>query len=123
MDSISAYSPASTVRPGTYERNVKEYGPVVASALGAAQSLGEAASATVDFSEEALSKISHGVSAAVDEVEEMASDLGQALSKVGDEVSDFAGDVVDGVGSAVHSVGQYVGLGTAATVNALSSIA
>jgi len=94
MNPIS--SARATQLESPYETNSRLYGPVVASAIGAVEATGGAASAVVDFSAEGLKK------------------LGDALEAGYDDVADAATAVSDTVGSALGTVGQYAALGAAA---------
>ncbi|WP_374430448.1 hypothetical protein [Ideonella dechloratans] len=84
MDSISSTSYAN--RPGTYELNAKEFGPVVANTIGVAQSVGNAASATVSFSDKALSALGKDISDAANGVENFFSEAGNYLEDAGNSV-------------------------------------
>lgn len=142
MTSISGYAASDAVsrarpRPSTYDLNAREFGAVVATAIGAADALGKTSSATWKFSEDSLKKLAdagesavdattgawddladgvdsvlNAVGDAIDTVEDVASDgvdaLSSAASAVGDAVSNAAEAVSDGVGTVTDSVGEFV---------------
>jgi len=131
MSSISALSSnmanpgiASTQKKplGAFEVNSKQYGPVVATAMGVAQATGEAAHAGVSFSAEALKRLHDAGDALADaagaawdgtvaSVHDLAQGIEQGLSdgyhSVMDEASEIGSDIQDAVQQA-YAWGQSV---------------
>ena len=131
MSSISALS-SNIAHPGltstqkkplgAFEVNAKQYGPVVATAMGVAQATGEAAHAGVSFSNEALKRLHDAGDALADAasaawdgtvagVHDLAKDIEQGLSDgyhgMVDEASELGGDLKDAVQQA-YAWGQSV---------------
>jgi len=148
ISSISGTYPAAYSRPaveGSYETNARAFGPMVASAIGAAEAGTTAASAIVSFSSESLHQLGDAIESGYDAVKNgvgsMASGISQlahdgvdAVEGAYDEVADAvgsvagsvghaAGSISDGVGSALGTVGQYAALGMAAGRQLISEIA
>ncbi|MFT3954692.1 MAG: hypothetical protein QM722_09965 [Piscinibacter sp.] len=118
----SAYVPANT-QLGSYERNAKAFGPVVATVLGAADAVGAAAESTCTFSSDALSRlgdsIGDGFAAVSDGIEQAADTIGSAAGDAVDTVGEFGGSVVDGVGDLLGSLAGYATTAGLAIGNAL----
>lgn len=97
---------------GSYDRNAKAFGPVVAGVMGAAQAVGDAASATCEFSSEALAQlqasVERGVTAVEDAVQGAAHAVADAGCELGHEVGEAVGDVVDGFAGAAGLVATAV---------------
>jgi phage-related protein len=93
---------------GSYERNVKMFGPTAATAIGVAQAATEAVGTTVTFSAKALSELASAGKGAVtsvgDAIGDVYSALGNVVSTVGDgviAVEEGVTDVVKGAATAV----------------------
>lgn len=97
---------------GSYERNSKAFGPVVAGVMGAAEAVGDAASATCEFSSEALAQLQasmeHGVAAVEAAVQGAAHAVADAGCELGHEVAETVGEVVDGIAGAAGLVAAAV---------------
>ena len=119
MDSISSTSYAN--RPGTYELNAKEFGPVVANTIGVAQSVGNAASATVSFSDKALSALGKEITSAANGVEDFFSGAADYLEDAGKSVVNTAEKAVDYVEDAASSVKNTVTSAADSVVDAVES--
>ncbi|MBZ8140802.1 hypothetical protein CLD22_12940 [Rubrivivax gelatinosus] len=117
---------------GAYERNVKAFGPVVATAIGAANAAGGLCDSTCSFSSDALSALDDWVDQGVDAVASVGQTLAGAAQAVEDGVGDTYTDIkqaltsvvdtVEGaaqsVGDAVDSVTDFVSDGVGAVVDA-----
>lgn len=102
INSLStAYVPPNT-RLGAYERNAKAFGPVTASALGAADAAVEAAKSTYSFSSDALQRLGDSIGNGFDAVTE-------GLSKGADVVGSAAGEVADGIAGLATRAADSVG--------------
>lgn len=97
---------------GSYEKNSKAFGPVVAGVMGAAEAVGDAASATCDFSSEALAQlkasVERGVAAVEGAVEGSAHAVADAGCELGQEVTETVGEVVDEIAGAAGLVAAAV---------------
>lgn len=131
MDGISNLSRSVS---GPYELNARQYGPVVATAIGAASAVGDAASATCSFSQECLDElasaaktgydtVSSALSSAEQTVEDAADSVGDALSSAADTAGEALSWVADGVSDLAGGIANYVGLGAAAVSQAISEVA
>lgn len=153
ISSISGNNPAQYVRSATgvtpaegdYEANARMYGAMTASAIGAADAVGSAASSVVSFSSESLQKlgdaiesgydaVKSGISSVTDSIGTLAQEgadtieaaydeVADAVSSVTDGIGDAAGAVSDTVSSALGTVSQYAALGVAAGKQLISEIA
>jgi phage-related protein len=153
VSSISATAPAQYVRSaggvapaeGDYENNARMFGPLAASAIGAAEAGGTAASSVVSFSSESLQKlgdaiesgydtVKSGIESVVNGVSTLASEGAATVENAYDEVADAVSSVAGGIGdaatsvsdtvsSALGTVGQYAMLGVAAGKQLLSEVA
>ena len=153
IGSISATAPAQYVRSATgvapaegdYESNARMFGPLAASAIGAAEATGTAASSVVSFSSESLQKLGDAIESGYDTVksgiesvvtgvsnlahegaatvESAYDEVAEAVSSVADGIGDAATSVSDTVSSALGTVGQYAMLGVAAGKQLLSEVA
>ncbi|MGC4079826.1 MAG: hypothetical protein QM702_22820 [Rubrivivax sp.] len=119
---------------GAYERNVKAFGPVVATAIGAADAASGVCESTCSFSSDALNALDDWVDQGVGAVASVGDTLAgaaqavqdgvvgtvdsvkSAIDSVVDTVSGAAQSVADGVGSAVDSV-ENLASGTADAVS------
>ena len=113
INSLStAYVPPNT-RLGAYERNVKAFGPVTASALGVADAAVEAAKSTYSFSSDALQRLGDSLGEGFDAVTEgLAKGAGAVSAATGDAVeglTDLASRAADSVGEAGTYVADTVG--------------
>lgn len=151
ISSLSGVNPTQYARiAGTaptdsaYEANSKRFGPVVASAIGAAEATGTAASSVVNISAEGLQKLGDAIESGYDSVVSGVTSLGSGLSNLAhegvaavegaydtvadavssaaDSVSDAASSVTDTVSSAFGTVGQYAALGVAAGKQLISEV-
>jgi phage-related protein len=137
MSSINSYNSAThhptraVIRQpevGNYERNVKLFGPTVATAIGAAQAATEIAGTTVTFSAEALGKLASAGKDAItsvgDAIGDVYSVIGSAVSTVGDgvmAVEEGVTDVVKGAATAVKDSTHAVLGAVRDTVDEVSS--
>jgi len=122
---LSSISSAANTRMGTFEINAKEFGSVVATAIGAAQAVGQAVSDSYSFSaqglqsladegEQLVGAIADGAAAVVSAVADAPAEIGAAIAQAGSDVADWVGSAVDTVEDAAANVAAYVGLGAAA---------
>lgn len=125
---------------GAYERNVKAFGPVVATAIGAADAASGACQSTCSFSSDALSALDDWVDQGVDAVASVGDTLAgaaqavqngvgdtvdgleQAFDSVVDTVTGAAKGIADTVGDAVDSVQDFVSDATAAVSDATGAV-
>ena len=121
-------------RPGTYEINAKEYGPVLATAMAGAQVVEETASLVVSLSERGYQEMAHALDSAANAsvhayesvksgVEHVAESIVDGVESAGEAVADFAGDVVDGIGNAASSICEYTAEGVRTVCNAIDLMA
>ncbi len=138
INSLStAYVPPNT-RLGAYERNVKAFGPVTASALGVADAAVEAAKSTVSFSSDALQRlgdslgegfdaVTEGLSKGADLVSAAASDAVDSVTNLATRAADSVGEagtyVADAVSDALDNLGHYATIAGVAVGNALDETA
>jgi phage-related protein len=85
---------------GAYERNVKAFGPVVATAIGAADATSGVCQSTCSFSSDALSALDDWVDQGVDTV----ASVGDTLAGAAQAVQNGVGDSVDGLEGALDSI-------------------
>ena len=101
---------AQGVTRTAFEQNSAQFGPVAASAIGAAQALGEVASATVSWSEEAMSQAGQALREAEQAVEDQViawgDDIEEGLGDLIDAGEAVVDQVVDGGQALGHGVGQ-----------------
>ncbi|MBK1616229.1 hypothetical protein CKO44_22500 [Rubrivivax gelatinosus] len=89
---------------GAYERNAKAFGPVVATAIGAANAAGGVCDSTCSFSSGALSALDDWVDQGVDAVSSVGQTLAGAAQAVEDGVGDTYSDIKQALGSVVDTV-------------------
>jgi hypothetical protein len=134
MTSLTSLDASAINRPATYDLNARQYGPVVATAIGAADALGSAVSATYEFSKEGLEELAqagedafHAVTGALGQaeqaVEDVAQDIGDELGAAASAAGSALSSVADGVSNLAGSIASYVGLGVSAASQALSEVA
>jgi hypothetical protein len=110
----SAHCPAKL---GSYEINAKAYGPVVATAIGAGEALGQWAESTYTAGSQTLNElaatgtaayeaVAQATQSAVQGVEDGFQAVGQFISDTAGAVGDAVHEAVDAVGEAVDSVGD-----------------
>jgi phage-related tail protein len=138
INSLSTpYVPPNT-RLGAYERNVKAFGPVTASALGVADAAVEAAKSTYSFSSDALQRLGDSIGEGFDAVSDglakgadlVSSTAGEAAdgiaglaTRAADSVSEAGTYVADAVGDAIDNLEHYATIGGVAIGNALDETA
>lgn len=103
----SSGSGSNHARNGSFEQYSRDYGPVVATAIGTAEAAGAAVESVYEFSTESLAKLGRAAGQAADAVVDTVED---GLEAVGDA----AESIVDGAGDALQSLGAYATLGVAA---------
>lgn len=129
LNPSSAYTSTQTVYPcpkSTFEKNSDAYGPVVASAIGIAQSVADGASTTVSLSEKALGKVvdsvedagttmAHGIESAESGLQSAAhairnglNEAENAVEQTYDSVKDTATSVYDEVANAASNVSDAI---------------
>ena len=111
-----SYGGMAVPRPGTYEANVKELGPVVANLIGAGQALAQTASSTVSFSASALDQATQAVK---DDYQALADGVGSAFTTAGRWAQQGLSAVEDAGAAVVHGVEQ----GAGAVADGASSLA
>lgn len=134
MTPLSSLDAGAISRPATYELNARQYGPVVATAIGAADALGSAVSATCDISQEGLRELAQAgedayhvvagaLSGAEQTVEDAAHGISQGLSTAASTAGGALSSLADGVSDAAGSIASYLGLGVSAVSQALHEVA
>lgn len=103
-----------------FEQNSAQFGPVAASAIGAAQALGEVASATVSWSEEALSQAGQAISDGEQAVEDQVKAWGLDLQEGMEDMVDAGEAVFDEVIDEGKALGQGVGHAATALYDTVS---
>ncbi|MEK8047536.1 hypothetical protein [Ideonella margarita] len=138
MTSISGYAASDAVsrarpRPSTYDLNAREFGAVVATAIGAADALGKTSSATWKFSEDSLKKLADAGESAVDAttgawddladgVDSVLNAVGEGLSDALDTVEDLASDSADALSSAAGTVGDALSSAAGAVSDGVGAV-
>jgi hypothetical protein len=100
---------AQGVTRTAFEQNSAQFGPVAASAIGAAQALGEVASATVSWSEDALSQAGQGLVDAEQAVEGQLMAWAHGVQEGLDELVDAGEAACDEVIDEGKALGQGIG--------------
>jgi hypothetical protein len=136
---------ASRVRPGSFEANSQEYGPVVATVMGAGDALGGVASATYDFSKSALQELARDGEQAWSGLQNEAASVASDAMSAWDQVATWAhegvneleedavalkDDVVDAASTAGHAlysgaseVADTLGTAVSGTASVLGQVA
>lgn len=141
MDSIQSLGSStpdltsvSRAKPGSYEANSKEYGPVIATVMSAGHAVADAASATYTFSKDALNTLEKDGEEAWSAVKEGAEDVASTVEGAWDgakqwvengvsSLEDDAAAVGHDIASAARSVGEGIGEAYDATTGALGTVA
>ena len=119
MSSINTVSPSSTmlvasdtpkVKPGKFEQDSEQYGPIGAAIVGVGDAVGQAASSIVSLSSQGLHELASDAESAYASVK-------SAVKGLGSGVETLAGEI----GTAVHSAGQTIGQAVDQVENAISS--
>lgn len=120
----SPYSAGQKAKLGNFEINSKQFGPVAASVIGAADLASDAASAVYSFSSESLRQLGQGADAAYDAIGQAVDQLGE-LDDLAIEATmalvDGAGELVDTIVEPVATAAQAVGDAVSDTVEELGS--
>ena len=133
INACSSYT-AQPVKLGTYERNEKELGPLVSTAIAAGEAAEPAASALFSFSAQGLNELSHALheagEGAADLVHGVASAIGDGIEsiengaeKVGESVYSIASSGAHQVEAAAHYVEDKVSSLASSVSHAASKVA
>jgi hypothetical protein len=139
-NAYSASSCSALNRPGSYELNAKEFGPVVATVIAAGQATselaGDAVSAVGDLVDtvardakaaentvgEWAQGATDGLSSTLRFVEQKAASAASSVSGAAASVGSAVGTVASEVGSAVGTVADYATSAVALGANALDAL-
>jgi methyl-accepting chemotaxis protein len=107
--SLRYSAPTTPLRPTPHELDVQQYGAAGALLVGGARAIADAASSTVDFTQEALAQAAHAGDDLANTVQDLAHRAGSAMQTAVNEATEAYQTVAELVGDTAEFVGDVGG--------------